>query len=40
LTFDASGQASGVYYCTAEARFEDSPSQDAVRSTRAMVLVK
>ena len=38
--FDASGQASGVYYCTAEARFDDSQGQSAARATRAMVLVK
>jgi predicted GH43/DUF377 family glycosyl hydrolase len=40
VTFDASSQASGVYYCTAEARYEDAPGQGAMRSTRAMVLVK
>jgi len=40
VPFDASGQASGVYYCSAEARFDDDPNQTPVRATRAMVLVK
>jgi hypothetical protein len=40
LRFDAAGQASGVYYCTAEATYGESRGQDAVRATRAMLLVK
>jgi predicted GH43/DUF377 family glycosyl hydrolase len=40
LRFDAAGQASGVYYCTAEAMYEESPGHDVVRATRAMLLVK
>jgi hypothetical protein len=40
LKFDAAGQASGVYYCAAEAMYEESPGQDVVRATRAMLLVK
>ena len=40
VTFEAGGQASGVYYCRVEANFTDGRGTGSVHATRAMALVK
>ena len=40
VTFEAGGQASGVYYCRVEAKFMDGRETGPVHATRAMALVK